>query len=95
MSVCDLNLCPFLIRYFLSIVEFSTIPLWTTETFSDEWGWALIVLGDPWVAHLTWPIPMFPSTFILDKFFYKASTLPSHLTSLIKPSLNVAMPAES
>ena len=32
---------------------------------------------------------------VLEIFFSSASTLPSHLTSLIKPSLRVAMPAES
>ena len=55
----------------------------------------LIVLGIPWVAHLTCPIPTFPSKLILETFFSKLSTLPSHLTSLIKPSFNVAIPAES
>ena len=79
----------------MRIVEFSIIPLWTTETVSDECGCAFIVLGMPWVAHLTCPIPTLPSKLILVTFFSKPSTLPSHLISLINPSFNVAMPAES
>ena len=77
------------------MVEFSIIPLCTTDTFSEEWGWAFSVLGIPWVAHLTCPMPIFPTNLFLDRFFSKASTLPSHLISFIKPSFNVAMPAES
>ena len=67
--------------------------MWTTDTFSDECGWALTVLGTPCVAHLTWPIPTTPSKFLSETFFSNLSTLPSVLTSLIKPLDKVAIPA--
>ena len=71
------------------------MPLCTTDTLSEECGWAFIELGIPWVAHLTWPIPIVPFKLLLDKFFYNTSTLPSHLTSFKWPSFIVAIPAES
>ena len=40
-------------KYFFNNVEFSIIPLWTTDTFSDECGCALTLFGKPCVAHLT------------------------------------------
>ena len=64
VSVWDLNKWPLLTKYFFNKVEFSIIPLWTTDTLSDEWGCALILLGIPCVAHLTWPIPVFPDKFL-------------------------------
>ena len=54
-----------------------------------------MLLGIPWVAHLTWPIPIFPLRLFKSKLFSKLSTLPSDLTSLISPFDNVAIPAES
>ena len=45
VSVWDLNLCPLLTKNFFNNVEFSIMPLWTTDTFCDEWGWALILFG--------------------------------------------------
>ena len=95
VSVWDLKIWPFLTKNFFNIVEFSIIPLWTTETFSDEWGCAFSVLGIPWVAHLTWPMPILPNIFDLFKFFSNASTLPSHLNSFIFPLCKVAIPDES
>ena len=86
VSVCDLNTCPLLTRNFFNNVEFSIIPLWTTDTLWDECGCAFILFGIPCVAHLTWPIPIFPDKFFKSKFFSKLSTLPSDLTSFIKPS---------
>ena len=95
VSVCDLNLKPWASKSFFNSSEFSIIPLWTTETSSDEWGWALIILGIPWVAHLTWPIPIFPFEGFLNKIFSSSSTLPEHFFSSIKLLLKVAKPAES
>ena len=83
VSVWDLNLCPLLTKNFFNNVEFSIIPLWTTDTFSDECGWALIVFGIPCVAHRTWPIPTLPVNFDFETASSKLSTLPSHLTSLM------------
>ena len=54
-----------------------------------------MVLGTPCVAHLTWPMPTFPSNFCFERFDSKASTLPSHLTSFIKPLYKVAIHAVS
>ena len=95
MSVCDLKICPLFTKYFFNNVEFSIIPLWTTETLWDECGCALILLGIPCVAHLTWPIPIFPDKLFKSKFFSRFSTLPSDFTSLIIFSDKVAIPAES
>ena len=69
------------IKYFFKIVEFSIIPLWTTETLFDECGCAFRLLGTPWVAHLTWPMPIEPSIFCDNKLFSNLSTLPSVLIS--------------
>ena len=95
MSVCDLNTCPLLTRCFFNNVEFSIIPLCTTDTLSDECGCAFILFGTPCVAHLTCPIPIFPNKFFKSKFFSKLSTLPLDFTSLIIPADKVAIPAES
>ena len=95
VSVCDLKLWPLLIKCFFNIVEFSIIPLWTTDTLWEEWGWAFKLFGIPWVAHLTCPIPIFPFKFFKSKLFSKLSTLPSDFTSLISPPESVAIPAES
>ena len=95
VSVCDLNLNPFSSRFFFSSSEFSIIPLWTTETSSDECGCALTILGIPWVAHLTWPIPIFPFEGFLNNIFSNSSTLPEHFFSSIKLLSSVANPAES
>ena len=91
VSVWDLKLCPLLNNSFFNNVEFSIIPLWTTDTLSDECGWAFTLLGTPCVAHLTWPIPIFPERLFKSKLFSKFSTLPSDFTSLIKPPANVAI----
>ena len=95
VSVCDLNLKPWASRSFFSSSEFSIIPLCTTETSSEEWGCALIILGTPCVAHLTCPIPMLPLDGCLNNIFSSSSTLPEHFFSSIKLLLNVAKPAES
>ena len=78
VSVCDLNLYPFFSKSFFISLEFSIIPLWTTETSSDECGCAFTWLGMPCVAHLTWPIPRDPLEGLLNKIFSRFSTLPAH-----------------
>ena len=70
VSVWDLNLIPCNSKFFLISSEFSIIPLWTTETISEEWGWAFTILGTPWVAHLTCPIPKLPLDGDLNKFIH-------------------------
>ena len=88
-------MCPLLTKNFFNRVEFSIIPLWTTETLCEECGWALTLFGKPWVAHLTCPIPIEPWIVWMREFFSRSSTLTSDLISLIVPSESVAIPAES
>ena len=95
VSVCDLNFNPFDTNSLLISSEFSIIPLWTTDTCSDECGCALTTLGTPCVAHLTCPIPIFPLEGVLNKIFSNSSTLPEHYFSLILSFVKVAKPAES
>ena len=95
MSVWDLNFIPLASNSFFISSEFSIIPLWTTETCSDECGCALTIFGTPWVAHLTWPIPMLPFDGVLKRIFSSSSTLPEHFFSLIVLLVKVANPAES
>ena len=95
VSVCELNFNPWASKSFFNSSEFSIIPLWTTETTSEEWGCALTIFGTPWVAHLTWPIPMLPFEGFLNKIFSSSSTLPEHFFSSIKLLLKVAKPALS
>jgi hypothetical protein len=55
------------------------IPLWTitSDSLFERIGWAFTSLGSPWVAHLVWPIPIFPSREILFlAFLTNFSTLP-------------------
>ena len=95
MSVCDLNFIPLDSRSFFISSEFSIIPLWTTDTISDECGCAFSSFGMPCVAHLTCPIPIFPSDGVLNNIFSNSSTLPEHFFSLIPLLVKVAKPAES
>ena len=78
VSVWDLSFIPLLSNSFFISSAFSIIPLWTTDTSSDEWGCAFTTFGIPWVAHLTWPIPMLPFEGVLKRIFSNSSTLPEH-----------------
>ena len=55
-------MCPRRSSVFRIAAEFSMMPLWITAIRPDwsVWGWALGVVGAPWVAHRVWPMPTVP-----------------------------------
>ena len=52
------------------------MPLCTTATSPERWGWALVSLGRPWVAQRVWPMPRRPLTGSLASFSARRLSLP-------------------
>ena len=77
------------------------MPLWTIATVlsESECGWELFFEISPCVAHLVWPIPMFPLNLLSFILFANLSILDlcsPNFEMLIFPILSMtAIPAES
>ena len=74
------------------------IPLCTRHSFLEleNWGWAFISFGSPWVAHLVWPIPIPPVIFFLFwSCFSSLLIFPFDLQLAMLDPLYTAIPALS
>src|SRR5947207_1350565 len=76
------------------------MPLWTRAMRPElsRWGWALVWVGAPWVAHRVWAMPTWPAGRDLPLFssFSSALIRPTARRTCISPAESMtAMPAES
>ena len=63
-------------------------------TPSEKCGWALVSLSTPWVAQRVWPMPMVPSTVVLQTAL-EVDELALGAAAGELAALVVATPAES
>ena len=77
--------------------EFSMMPLWMTAMRPD-WsvcGWALGVVGAPWVAQRVWPMPRVPVGMLVLELLLQHAELARRLHDLEAAPFTTAMPDES
>ena len=57
------------------------VPLWTRAMRPDceQWGWAFVSFGSPWVAQRVWAMPIVPPSSFDRAKRSSSSTLPFDL----------------
>ena len=76
--------------------KFSMMPLWTTARWPARWGWALAVVGPPWVAQRVWPMPAVAGAGgVASRMARSPESLPASLMTSRPEGPTSATPAES
>ena len=95
VSVWVTKECPSALSCSRSSRKFSMMPLCTTATRAEAWGWAFTVVAAPWVAQRVCPMPTEPAMGACSSTLASSESLPVARRRSSRPSSTVAIPALS